>query len=99
MRDNWWHIIAVLPLYFPLAILFILFTGINPWIFQIVLVLVYPGALYLDVKYVNALEVSWMPSKWIYLGIGLIVMLSLGLLSLIVSPIYLYKRRKYVGTP
>jgi hypothetical protein len=96
MKSDWWHIVAALPLYFPLALIAILLVGINPYIFQIFLVLLYPVALYQDAKYVRQNSSNWRPGKIRYGLLGVLVVLSAGILSLLVSPYYLYKRRSHL---
>ncbi|WP_336361563.1 hypothetical protein [Haladaptatus sp. ZSTT2] len=39
---------------------------------------------------------SWNPNKWYYLGLGILVVVTFGLFSLILSPYYLYKRNKHL---
>ncbi len=43
------------------------------------------------------LGTDWQPNKWLYGFYGSLVLLTLGLFSFIISPYYLYQRRKYVG--
>lgn len=91
VRDDWWHILALTPIALPIGAQ----IGSIGSLFIIAFVLVYPISLYKDSSYVNQTFSEWHPNPWIYAGIGLLVMLTLGILSYIVSPIYLYRRHKY----
>lgn len=97
VRDDWWHVVAAMPLYFPIAILCILFLGINPYIFQIALAILFPYSLNKDIKYVSSMNDNWKPNKYVYSFLGIITLLSFGTLSIVVSPYYIYKRKKYIG--
>lgn len=74
-------------------------TGVNPYIFQLALAIAYPYALSKDANYVRTLKTNWRPGKYRYLGLGLLVFASMGVLSLIISPYYLIKRKKHTGAP
>lgn len=99
LRDDYWHVVAVLPASLILIMLSAA-VGIESGVFyliQLVLSMLYLLAIVRDARYVRKLGTEWQPSKWWYAFYGVLVLLSLGLYSLFVSPYYLYKRRKYVG--
>ena len=60
---------------------------------QFPLALIYPIKLRSDVKHVNKYESSWKPSTNLYTFYGIVVAITLGMASLIVSPYYLYRRK------
>lgn len=100
VRDNWWHIVAAMPLILILILLSLLFTGIDFTllrILQLIFAILYLPALIWDTRYVRLLNTDWQPNKWWYSVFGFFVMISAGTLSVVVSPYYLYKRRKYAG--
>lgn len=102
LRDNWWHVVAATPVLLIMILLSILFIGIDFTLFrlmQFIFAVLYLPALIKDARYVRLLDTEWQPGKWWYGLFGLLVLLTLGVLSFIVSPYYLYKRRKYVGVP
>lgn len=90
-QDNWWHLIALTPVVIPIGsqlgtVGIILIAGFAAS---------YPVAMYKDAIYVSQTSSKWDPSPRTYASIGLLVMLTFGILSYIVSPIYLYRRYKY----
>ena len=91
-RSDWWHIL----LFMPLAILL---GGLIGGMIGVLLVgftaLLYPVAMYKDVRWVRAQDAEWTPGLRQYVLMGVLVLFTAGLLSLILSPYYLYKRRKY----
>lgn len=100
-RDNWWHVVAALPVLLILILLSAA-VGISSSFFhlmQLLFALLYLPAIVWDARYVRLLGTDWQPGKWLYGFCGLLVLLTLGLFSFIVSPYYLYKRRKHTGAP
>lgn len=98
MRDNWWHLVAAMPLYLLFALLLILFTGVNPLLIQILFALAFPFGIILDARYVRAHSDTWHPNLLIYGILGVLTTLSMGVLSVIVAPYYLYRRRNALTT-
>ncbi|WP_380674622.1 hypothetical protein [Salinigranum sp. GCM10025319] len=94
MRSNWWHLVAALPLWILLAGVLLL-VGVDLAIVTIFFALAYPVGLFLDVRYVRATCETWKPNRIVYGALGVLVALSMGVLSFLVSPYYLYKRRKH----
>jgi hypothetical protein len=94
MRSNWWHLVAALPLWILLAGVLLL-VGVDLAIVTIFFALAYPVGLFLDVRYVRATSETWKPNRIVYGTLGVLVLLSMGVLSFLVSPYYLYKRRKH----
>ncbi len=78
--------------YFPLAVVTILTLGVNPYIFQLLLALLYPIAIWRDMNFMRKTS-EWNPSSGRWVIAGIFVTLTLGIGSLIISPYYMYKRR------
>ncbi|WP_276248504.1 hypothetical protein [Haladaptatus sp. YSMS36] len=70
--------------------------GVRSTLIQIALVLAYPIGLCLDARYVRQVSDTWKPGKWYYLGLSVLVVVTFGIFSLILSPYYLYKRNKHL---
>jgi len=86
--------LTILPVFLVLVLIFGIIGIRSPLgqaIIQFPLALLYPFKLRSDTKYVNE-SLSWNPNTTLYTFYGLIVMLTLGLASLVVSPYYLYHR-------
>jgi hypothetical protein len=100
-RIGWWHLIGTIPI-LVVFLSAISLTGLESplfWAIQVFLGVLYVPVLVLDVRYVRQLGTNWQPETWRYVPLGLAVLYSAGFLSLIVSPYYLYKRRKHTGAP
>lgn len=89
-RDDWWHWVLATPI----VILVALFIPVKAliWIGSL-LMLGYPFALWKDLTYLEATDSNWQPNKKLLLVAGILVTLTAGFLSFLVSPYYLYKRR------
>jgi len=99
MKDDWWHVILAMPVVIAVELGIAIALGGIPsiaYLVQGLFALLFPIALYQDVKYVGALKNGWRPGRGRYLLAGLLVLVTMGLLSVIVSPYYLRKRSKYV---
>jgi len=86
--------LTILPAFLILVLIFGLIGIRSPLgqaIIQFPLALLYPFKIRSDAKYVNE-SLSWNPNTTIYTFYGIIVALTLGLASLVVSPYYLYRR-------
>lgn len=94
VRNDWWHIFAVLPAWLFIAVILNGAVGGLLSIVQLILAFIYPIAIWKDGTYLRQIEHGWIPNRYKALFGGLLVALSMGLLSLVVSPYYLYKRRK-----
>lgn len=60
---------------------------------QIPLALIYPFKLRSDAKHVSKRNSGWKPNVTLYTLYGILVAITLGTLSLVVSPYYLYRRK------
>lgn len=95
-RDNWWHVVAATPLS-TLAV-----GLIGGWIGTMLFLpfwLLWPVACWFDGGYVRAATGGSTPSRRLTVVAGLLGFLSIGLLTWVIAPYYLYKRREWVGTP
>lgn len=95
VRNDWWQVIAITPLVLPIGGFI---GGTVGGLLIIAFGLAYPLALRRDTKYVNSTTSTWEPNPLTYTMIGLVVFpLTLGILSYLVSPVYLYRRHKHTG--
>lgn len=92
VRADWWQIIALMPIAMFLGGL-LREIGLILIFFTLIL---YPIALRNDAKWISGTDSEWKPSANLYTIIGVLVIFSLGLLSFIVSPVYLYRRFKHL---
>jgi hypothetical protein len=89
-RDDWWHVIAATPLAIVAGGLV---GGAVGGLIVLGFGVLYPFALRGDAKWVAGTPADWNPDPNTYTAIGLAVFpLTLGVLSFVVSPIYLYLR-------
>lgn len=103
-RDDWWHVVPALPAYVVVHGVLSGATGLAPDHVVLVLpllgfLLLYPVALLGDVRYVRAASGEWQPNRLVYGLLGLVVLATVGLASFLVSPYYLYRRHRHLGTP
>ena len=99
-RISWWHLIGATPA-LVVALSAISFTGLESplfWAAQVFAGVLYLPVLLLDARQVRLLDTEWQPKTWRYVLLGLGVLYTAGFFSLVLSPYYLYKRRKYVKT-
>lgn len=94
MRANWWHLVVALPVWLLVAGVLLL-VGVDLAIVTIFFALAYPVGLFLDVRYVRAHCETWQPNRVVYGALGVVVLVSMGVLSFVVSPYYLCKRKKH----
>lgn len=92
MRDDWWHVVLATPF---LVVAGGLIGGYIGVMLVLLSALLYPVAMRGDAKYVSETAASGGPNVRLATVLGIIVLLTLGLLSLVVSPYYLYRRRAY----
>lgn len=92
MRDDWWHVILATPF---LVVIGGLVGGYVGGMLVVISALLYPVAMRGDAKYVSETAESAGPNVRLATVLGVLVLLTLGLLSVVVSPYYLYRRRSY----
>lgn len=91
VRDDWWHLLLLTPIAVPVGFQF----GTVGAVFALATILAYPLALYKDSVYVTSVASGWRPNPRLYGIVGLLVLCTAGLLSYVVSPVYLYRRHKH----
>lgn len=91
VRDDWWQVLVLTPIAVPVGTQ----LGSIGLVFAFVTVLAYPLALYKDARYVGSVSPTWAPSPRLYAVVGLLVVATAGILSYVVSPVYLYRRREH----
>lgn len=91
MRDNWWHLILATPI--AVIVGGAVIGGEIGALLSFFFVIPYPYAIRKDAKYVNTNSDSEGLNVRLYTVLGILVLLTIGILSYIVSPVYLYKRR------
>lgn len=96
MRSNWWHLVLATPIAVVVGGAFI-GGGIGA-VLSFFFVIPYPYAIRQDAKYVNAQSESAELNIRLYTVLGVLVLVTLGILSYIVSPYYLYKRRSHLAS-
>lgn len=91
-RKSWWMMIAGMPVF--LVVYAIVFADDlqSLAVFSSVLHVLYIVALYSDAKYLNQYDLSWNPSPTKWALVGVLNWLVAGLLTILISPFYLYKR-------
>lgn len=94
-RDNWWHVILAAP---PSTLAVQLVGELGVLLF-LPFWFLYPIAFWLDGKYLRAVDETAAPGSRFSLAAGLLGFLSLGLLTWVISPYYLYKRHAWIGVP
>lgn len=96
MRADYWRIVAATPI--ALIMSSIVFGG--GWITGLVVILfsvAYIYALRRDAQYVQTRAGAAWPNVRLYTVFGFITLLTFGVLSYLLSPYYLYKRRKVLS--
>lgn len=92
--SQWWHVILATPIAIPIGGVI---GGTIGALLIIAFGLAYPFALRRDAKFVSENSSTWNPSTGLYTLIGVLVFpLTFGILSYVVSPIYLYRRHKHI---
>lgn len=91
MRDNWWHLVLATPI--AVIVGGTIIGGEIGALLSFFFVIPYPYAIRQDAKYVNATSNSDGLSVRLYTLLGVLVLVSVGILSYIVSPVYIYQRR------
>lgn len=91
MRDNWWHLVLATPI--AVIVGGTIIGGEIGALLSFFFVIPYPYAIRQDAKYVNATSSSDGLSVRLYTLLGVLVLVSVGILSYIVSPVYIYQRR------
>lgn len=91
VRDDWWHLIAFMPFAF-----FIGGTigGAIAGLLMIPMLVLYPIAFYKDVSYAHQLDVDWEPKRSYWTVGGVIGSITMGIGSLLITPLYLWDRHK-----
>lgn len=96
MRDNWWHLVAFTPLGFVLGGIIGGYVG---GLIVLASILPYPFAIHWDAKYVNEQTADSGLNVWISTLLGVLVVVTIGLLSFVVTPYYVYRRRTVLTEP
>lgn len=96
MRDNWWHLVAFTPFGFVLGGLIGGYVG---GLIVLASILPYPFAIHWDATYVNEQTVDGGPNVWVSTILGVLVVATVGLLSFVVTPYYIYRRRSALTEP
>jgi hypothetical protein len=89
VRDDWWQVLLLTPI----AVIIGGMIDVIGVFLMIGFAIAYPIALYKDSIYVSQTS-DWEPNPRLYAVIGLVVMVTFGLLSYIISPIYIFLRYK-----
>lgn len=93
VRDDWWHTILFLPIAMVIGIPL---PGFIQAMLFFPILLLYPIAMRKDAQWVTGTSSNWNPSANKYTILGVLVFVTFGLLSFIISPIYMYRRKKHV---
>lgn len=96
MRSNWWHLVLATPIAVVVGGAFI--GGEIGALLSLFFVIPYPYAIRQDAKYVNAHSGTDEMNIRIQTALGVLVLVTIGILSYVVSPYYLYKRRSYLSS-
>lgn len=96
MRDNWWHLVLATPI--AVIVGGAIIGGTIGALLSFFFVIPSPYAIRQDAKYVNANSGTDEMNIRIRTTLGILVLLTIGILSYIVSPYYLYKRRSYLSS-
>lgn len=88
--------LTILPVFLVLVLILAIIGIRSPLvqgIIQFSLALLYPFKIRSDAKYINEEFDGWSPNIKIYTFYGILVAITFGLASLLVSPYYLYYRK------
>lgn len=96
MRSNWWHLVLATPI--AVIVGSVVIGGEIGAVLSFFFVVPYPYAIRQDAKYLNASAESDRLSVRFYTVLGILVLLTVGILSYVVSPYYLYKRRSFLSS-
>jgi hypothetical protein len=101
---TWWYIVAGQCLFLAVFALATAGFGFDPTsavlaVPNAALLLAYPFAMWGDAGYVRATSSTWQPDRWISLGAAVFVVATVGVGTFLVSPVYLYRRHRHLGTP
>lgn len=89
VRDDWWHVVLATPIMVAVGV--ILGGAIQVLLVGCFLVL-YPIAVKKDMEYIQSVSTDWEPSSRFWLIWAVLSSLTLGVLSFLVTPLYLLKR-------
>lgn len=92
VRGDWWPVLVLTPIAVPVGAQ----LGSIGLVLMVISVLAYPIALRKDAQYVRTVSETWNPSVRFYTAIGIATVLTAGILSYFVSPVFLYRRFKHV---
>lgn len=92
LRDDWWHVILATPFVVPTSVVLLGEIGA---LVNIAFAITYVAAISGDLQYIQSVETEWTPNRTLWLVCGGLVVITFGIASYLVSPIYLYKRRKH----
>jgi len=101
---TWWYLLAGQCLFLTLFAVSTAGLGLDPTAAALsvpnaCLLLAYPFAMWGDTAYVRSTAETWDPDRWVYLAGGLFVVATVGVGTYLVSPVYLYRRHRHLGTP
>jgi hypothetical protein len=93
VRENWWHLVAFAPVAVVVGGAVGGAVGAMLIMFSI---LPYPLAMRWDTKYIAANSQSASPGTGVATVLGVLVLLTFGIASYLVTPYHLYRRWKHL---